>query len=316
MSEDNSQDLVLYEKKIKAAEKALAELIIHKQSYEKSYGTKSGDKFFKEKMHKAFKLFDRLTSGLGITEYNQGPDGNYTGDQTFEKYKDAVNTSWGGGTEAKDAVKAITNSEISSGADDYEERRKKVNANRALMIENTKKAQQLYLEQEKSRKLLKNAPESDDEDEEADDVVDRALGQKKTSSKSSVNSNIKAKKTVASIGYVPLFAKGKGAQVERNVNAIAMRNETDIDDYHGFQQDILAGSDDEELTREQMQARIDNAGSATHTRNSRMPTNHLVLERSSSEEESDDDEGAHITRNMRGSQRPSAGPSARRPREL
>lgn len=222
-----STDLVLHDK-IKAAEQALAELVIYTETKYRSGGSQYKKKM-RDKMDKAFQLFTRLTSGLGQTEYDT--DGGYSGDQVLEKYRHAVSESWQGREEEKDSVKAITAGEIERGHEDMEDRRAKLQSRRSLAIAAAEQIKQLVIEQAKR--------DGDDitADHDPDDVVDRALRGKP----------LKGRPTVVQASYTPLFAND-GRVVERRIShkAIAAPDKESseyLDSYHDRQLDILKEAD-------------------------------------------------------------------------
>ncbi len=218
-----SQALVTLDDKIANAEKALAVLVLHCDKQSKGQQREK----MREKMKTAFELFQRLTSGLGRTEYDN--DGGYTGEEVLDKYSRAVADSWNGRAEHKDAVKAITTKEIEAGVDAMEQRRAELQSRRIMAIESAKQIKQLAIEQ---------SGEEDPEDHDVEDVVAQALH----------NKPLKGRPKVIQQEYTSMFG---GPPIKRNINPKAISGPTRdsreyLEDYHGRQLEILQGDSDDE----------------------------------------------------------------------
>lgn len=229
-----STELVLHNK-IKAFEKAAADLIIFS---EQQYGDGSRRKKnpnYQEKMDNAFKLFSRLCEGLGQTEYGVEP---YTGEQTLEKYRHAVSESWGTKAEPEGSVKAITQGEIVAGSDAYERRKEDISQRRKQLLIAEAEMKKLYIEQ-----AAASGKPVDDGELDADDVVDQALHNKRHPNRPAL---IQAT-------YKPLFG---GKEVQRRV--LAAPQADDIDDYHGYQNRLLKeAGDDDAMSREEVASKME-----------------------------------------------------------
>ena len=222
-----STDLVLADK-IRELEAAAAKLIIYSEQKYGDGSKRKSNRGYQEKMDKAFKLFGRLCEGLGQTEYGAEP---YTGPETLEKYKLAVTESWSNKEEPKDSVKAITNAEVEQGNEEYESRKATLQARRILAIENDNKMRQLYLEA--------NPDIKDTEEPSADELVEQALNGKRP----------KGRPAITSSHYTPLFAND-GKPIARHVHADA--NRLGIDDYRGYQRNLLNEDDSPPPTRDEI----------------------------------------------------------------
>lgn len=229
MSQSTSTDLVLSDH-IKNFEKAAAQLIIYS---EKKYGNKSSrqkNQTYQEKMDKAFKLFGRLCEGLGQTEYGVEP---YTGEQTLEKYRMAVTDAWSGREEPKDSVKAITGPEIAEATDKYESRKTALQSRRQQLIESETAMKKLYLEDNKDA----------DGEPDVDELVEQALNNKRP----------KARPALAQSSYQPLFANdGKSMQRHIAPSAASGNHMDDVNDYRGWQKNLLKESDSPPPTKEEL----------------------------------------------------------------
>ncbi len=180
-----------------------------------------------KKIQSLMTLFSTWSKAAGVTEYS-AVDGGYKGDEFLEKYKDNVRMSWKDKSEKKNAVKEITNEEISSGHQGYLARR---------LALTHKREQQRIKGGQSSRKLIKDETtgqrvyikleqeiEYDSSDEDDDLITNRILGDRRA---------IPAHRKVSSYKRIQKYEEIEDEEESANSSADASSNSSDesSDDY-------------------------------------------------------------------------------------